>query len=673
MELENIINKLDQNRSHTQCFIDGALVDLPEEKFIEKVTILSEKPWKDYPDVLGRISEVIIEKKTVLVNIARNRIHQTDSEIEKDIQFCSEMFAFQSCLSRKIKVNKSSDIGDDFVDSTTMQGFHGMILDDCPIFTTLSLLTAAPIASGKLSTYLFVNSKYSAISVCFAAILIEAGLPKGIVNVVPHFDERSLPLLTPHDLDIFGVIPAEILNNCQFRFSKIILKKNSPNPIIVLKSADIDSAVDNIVSCTQSNEVFWFPNVIYVEEPCYEKFVKCLEFVVNNRNASYNWNQRSSGVDQRLEKFLREKKDHGVKVVELIHRFLKCVFLINDDAAVTLPTISDEEKSTCHRVISIIPIRTMQEALSLANSFSGGIGASVWTNDALEMMSLPYKLKYGTVWVNSANRFSPVVPFTSWSSGYGTFTGKRGFFDTFRNQKIFDPRSMRRYESSTFPKKDISPVVKQSLSAFATWHKLDESSRASFLRNVSILMENVWQTRLKKISDEKLYFLWRFGIDSIKEWVSYTTDKVYEQSFHEKGFQIVSRNEPLGVIAILAHGKGVGELLFVISAALMFGNTVIVGILKNEEFPTLATELENLFKTKPGLVSVLVDTEESLRDQFTSNSDISSVWMGASFSRFNLKSCTLKDIFQIFGEKSESEMLEISATRPKSIWFPSLC
>lgn len=55
-----------------------------------------------------------------------------------------------------------------------MIGYFGMILEDCPIFTTLSLLIAAPIASGD-SICLFVNSKYSAVSVCFAAILVEAG------------------------------------------------------------------------------------------------------------------------------------------------------------------------------------------------------------------------------------------------------------------------------------------------------------------------------------------------------------------------------------------------------------------------------------------------------------------------------------------------------------------
>lgn len=162
----------------------------------------------------------------------------------------------------------------------------------------------------------------------------------------------------------------------------------------------------------------------------------------------------------------------------------------------------------------------------------------------------------------------------------------------------------------------------------------------------------------------------------MKLWASYIVDETYQQSFSEKGFQIISRNEPLGVISIVADQTPIDELVFLISAGLAFGNVVVVGLSRNDKSSITATELENLFKTKPGLVNVVVDSDENLRSQFISNGDIASIWVSALHSKFKANDCTYRSMVE-FGSlidmEAVAEMYEIYATKQKSIWLPSLC
>lgn len=81
------------------------------------------------------------------------------------------------------------------------------------------------------------------------------------------------------------------------------------------------------------------------------------------------------------------------QVIELTHRFLKCAILVNDDSAIDTSIICDEKKTSYHRVISVLPIRTIQEVSSLVNSSNGGLSVSLWSNDAVEIISLPFHLQ----------------------------------------------------------------------------------------------------------------------------------------------------------------------------------------------------------------------------------------------------------------------------------------
>lgn len=56
-----------------------------------------------------------------------------------------------------------------------------------------------------------------------------------------------------------------------------------------------------------------------------------------------------------------------------------------------MSTVIDENDTT-HRLVSVLPVRTAHEGISTVNE-KNGLAVSLWSNDASEVISIPYKLK----------------------------------------------------------------------------------------------------------------------------------------------------------------------------------------------------------------------------------------------------------------------------------------
>ena len=58
-------------------------------------------------------------------------------------------------------------------------------------------------------------------------------------------------------------------------------------------------------------------------------------------------------------------------------------------------------------VLSVIPFKTPEEALSIANDTMYGLAAAVWTQDIDKALKFAKGIKAGTVWINSLPRGGP--------------------------------------------------------------------------------------------------------------------------------------------------------------------------------------------------------------------------------------------------------------------------
>jgi aldehyde dehydrogenase (NAD+) len=78
-------------------------------------------------------------------------------------------------------------------------------------------------------------------------------------------------------------------------------------------------------------------------------------------------------------------------------------------------------------VLSVLSFRTPDEAIAKANNTPYGLSAGVWTNNASRMLRVVDSLRAGVVWANTFNQFDPTSPFGGYKeSGYGREGGRHG-------------------------------------------------------------------------------------------------------------------------------------------------------------------------------------------------------------------------------------------------------
>jgi acyl-CoA reductase-like NAD-dependent aldehyde dehydrogenase len=87
------------------------------------------------------------------------------------------------------------------------------------------------------------------------------------------------------------------------------------------------------------------------------------------------------------------------------------------DATDDMQIVKEEQFGTA---IPILKYRTVEEAITRANSLEVGLGGSVWGNDPTEAALVATQLQCGTAWVNQHGGLHPLAPFGGVkSSGIG--------------------------------------------------------------------------------------------------------------------------------------------------------------------------------------------------------------------------------------------------------------
>ena len=78
-------------------------------------------------------------------------------------------------------------------------------------------------------------------------------------------------------------------------------------------------------------------------------------------------------------------------------------------------------------VLSVLRFRDTEELVRRANATSFGLAAAVWTRDVAKAHDIAHRLRAGTVWVNCYDVFDPAAPFGGFKqSGFGRELGERG-------------------------------------------------------------------------------------------------------------------------------------------------------------------------------------------------------------------------------------------------------
>lgn len=296
-----------------------------------------------------------------------------------------------------------------------------------PLMLTMWKLAPA-LAAGN--TIVIKPSEHTPISILeMVKLFQEAGIPDGVINVVPGFGKDAGNALVSHPgIDKIAFTGSTktgqlIMQTASKNITEVSLELGGKSPNIVFEDANIEHAVNGAMFGIffAQGQVCASGTRLFVQETIYDEFVnrfieKAQQIRVGNPLDEGTQMGPQTSLDQleKIEYYVNKGIDEGAtlllggernKNIQNGYYFTPTVFgdVTND------MTIAREE--IFGPVLSIIRFKNEEEVIQQANDTLYGLAAGVWTSNLQRAHRMTQKLKAGTVYVNTFSMLDTVAPF----------------------------------------------------------------------------------------------------------------------------------------------------------------------------------------------------------------------------------------------------------------------
>ncbi len=385
-------------------------------------------PWskttiEERSRILIRISE-LLEKNIQRFAEAESKDNGKPISLAKavDIPRSASNFRFFGNAITQFASESHESVGQNAVNYTLRQPI-GVVACISPWNLPLYLFTwkiAPAIAAGNC-----VVAKPSEITPMTAYLLgeicNEAGLPKGVLNIVHGLGTTTGQAIIEHPnikaISFTGgtATGAHIARVAAPMFKKLSLELGGKNPNIIFADCDYDDMLSTTVRSSFSNQgqICLCGSRIFVEETIYETFkadfIEKVKELKIGHPSEKNTQIGALVSKQHLEKvvqYIDIAKEEGGTVLcggkkVTVKGFENGYYL--EPTVIEVPTdecrVNQEE--IFGPVVTIMPFKTEDDVLVMANKVKYGLSATLWTNDLKRTMRMSNQLHTGIVWVNT--------------------------------------------------------------------------------------------------------------------------------------------------------------------------------------------------------------------------------------------------------------------------------
>src|SRR6201987_1806885 len=277
-------------------------------------------------------------------------------------------------------------------------------------------------------------------SLRIAELLMDAGVPPGVINVVPGYGETAgAALASHHDVDKVAFTGSHVTGQSIIRASagnlkRVSLELGGKSPDIVFADADLDAAVPGAAMAVFANsgQICSAGTRLFVESRIYDEFGgRVAEFgkklqVGNGLDpntqigplASQQQLARGSGYLDIGQKEGARALAGGARLTE--GALSKGYFVPPTVFANVQDNMRIAQEEIFGPVISAISFKGSEELIQRANDTTFGLGSGVWTTNVSKAHQVAKALRAGSVWVNCYQAMDPAGPFGGYKmSGYG--------------------------------------------------------------------------------------------------------------------------------------------------------------------------------------------------------------------------------------------------------------
>ena len=278
-----------------------------------------------------------------------------------------------------------------------------------------------------------------------AKLCSEAGLPDGVLNVVPGAGSVAGQALTEHPgvskIAFTGSteVGKNVMKTAAGRIKRVSLELGGKAPCVVFPDADVEGAVEASLrggffnqgeNCTAVTRLI-------LHEDIYDEFLSAYLDRISRIKIG-------DPEDPETEFGAVISKQHYENVINYIEKGVSEGARIIaggdrpagfDKGYYIAPTVLEDVRpgSTLTReeifgpVVCVMPFRTEQEAVTMANDVEYGLAGGIWTRDINRALRVAKAVKAGYLWVNTYGGIIPETPYGGFKqSGIGKELGAEG-------------------------------------------------------------------------------------------------------------------------------------------------------------------------------------------------------------------------------------------------------
>jgi phenylacetaldehyde dehydrogenase len=273
-----------------------------------------------------------------------------------------------------------------------------------------------------------------------AELIAEAGMPAGVVNVVPGFGETAGAALTAHmDVDKVAFTGSTVVGklivaaSAASNLKKLTLELGGKSPNIVFDDAGPD-AIEGAAHAIFFNhgQCCVAGSRLYVQQGRFDEVVDGVAQIAKSIKMGPGIEpdtQMGPLVSEEqlrlVTGYMESGEAEGATALAGGGRYGNRGYFVEPTVLTnTRPDMKVVREEIFGPVLVAAPFSDLDEIAAVANDSEFGLGAGIWTQDIRKAHAMAKKLRAGTVWINCYNVFDAALPFGGYKqSGWGREMG----------------------------------------------------------------------------------------------------------------------------------------------------------------------------------------------------------------------------------------------------------